>query len=65
MLVISEGELMVNSSTFTVLQDNASSETLTMERIQTHSFRKTFIEYSKRLETGTQWLNVSLGGAHM
>ena len=45
-LVIDEEELTVNSSTFAAPQDSISTETLTLGRIQTHSFRTDFINYS-------------------
>ena len=47
MLVVDVREFIVNSSTFTTLQDSISAETLTLGRIQTHSFCTVHINYSQ------------------
>ena len=56
MLVIDEGESIVNSNTFTALQDSISGDTLELRRIQTHGFSTIFINYSKRLVIVNQQL---------
>ena len=46
-LVIDEQELTANSRTFSAPQDSISGETLTLLRIQTHSFSTVFLITSK------------------
>ena len=65
MLAIDVEELTVNSSTFSALQDSISTETLTLERIQTHSFCTVFLNYPKRLVKENQCLQNCIGGAHI
>ena len=64
MLVVNVGELTVNSSTFSALQDSISSETLVLGRIQTHSLSTVFIDYCLKASRKTLTVESSSRGAH-